>query len=98
MAPFERALDAGVASVMPSYNSVNGEPSHGSAAALRSLLREDLGFNHITLAPGETATVTVQVPTGVLGFYRPRDGHVVESGTYRIDVDGESTSVELPER
>ncbi|WP_241154861.1 glycoside hydrolase family 3 N-terminal domain-containing protein [Halorubrum sp. CSM-61] len=42
--PFERALDAGVASVMPSYNSINGEPSHGSAAHLDGLLREELGF------------------------------------------------------
>ncbi|MCG1003195.1 MULTISPECIES: glycoside hydrolase family 3 N-terminal domain-containing protein [Halobacterium] len=42
--PLERALDAGVDSVMPSYNSINGEPSHGSEALLGGLLREDLGF------------------------------------------------------
>ncbi|QLK27782.2 glycoside hydrolase family 3 C-terminal domain-containing protein [Natrinema zhouii] len=41
---FERALAAGADSVMPSYNSINGEPSHGSAAALTELLRDDLGF------------------------------------------------------
>jgi len=61
-------------------------------------VRSLVGFDRVTLAPGETATVTVQVPTGELGFYRPRDGHVVESGIYRIDVDGESMSVKLPER
>ncbi|VTT85791.1 Beta-glucosidase [Halorubrum sp. DM2] len=43
--PFERVLDAGVASVMPSYNSINGEPSHGSAAYLDRLLRDELGFD-----------------------------------------------------
>jgi len=43
--PLERALDAGVESVMPSYNSINGEPSHGSTALLGDLLREDLGFD-----------------------------------------------------
>ncbi|WP_434521123.1 glycoside hydrolase family 3 N-terminal domain-containing protein [Halorubrum sp. AS12] len=42
--PFERALEAGVESVMPSYNSINGEPSHGSEAHLNRLLREELGF------------------------------------------------------
>ncbi|MFW6382432.1 MAG: glycoside hydrolase family 3 N-terminal domain-containing protein [Haloferacaceae archaeon] len=43
--PFERALDAGVQSVMPSYNSLNGEPAHGSTAFLRRLLREELDFD-----------------------------------------------------
>ncbi|MFC6726797.1 glycoside hydrolase family 3 protein, partial [Halobium palmae] len=42
--PFERALAAGVESVMPSYNSVGGEPSHGSERVLSDLLREELGF------------------------------------------------------
>ncbi|USZ78367.1 glycoside hydrolase family 3 C-terminal domain-containing protein (plasmid) [Halorussus vallis] len=43
--PFEAALGAGVESVMPSYNSVNGEPMHGSAYFLTDLLREELGFD-----------------------------------------------------
>jgi len=30
---------------MPSYNSINGEPSHGSSNALETLLRDDLGFD-----------------------------------------------------
>lgn len=42
--PFERALAAGVESVMPSHNSTNGEPAHGSPAFLRDLLRVDLEF------------------------------------------------------
>jgi beta-glucosidase len=41
---FEAALDAGVASVMPSYNSINGEPVHGAGSYLTDLLRDDLGF------------------------------------------------------
>ncbi|WP_459194636.1 glycoside hydrolase family 3 N-terminal domain-containing protein [Halosimplex sp. J119] len=43
--PFEAALDAGVESVMPCYNSINGEPVHGSARWLTDLLRGDLGFD-----------------------------------------------------
>ncbi|WP_117595074.1 glycoside hydrolase family 3 N-terminal domain-containing protein [Haloprofundus halophilus] len=42
--PFEDALDAGVDSVMPSYNSVDGEPSHSSRRVLTGLLRDELGF------------------------------------------------------
>ncbi|WP_224449381.1 glycoside hydrolase family 3 N-terminal domain-containing protein [Haloprofundus salilacus] len=43
--PFVDALSAGVDSVMPSYNSVNGEPSHGSQTVLTDLLRDELGFD-----------------------------------------------------
>jgi len=42
--PFERAIDANVAAVMPSYSSIGGEPVHGSRRFLTTLLREDLGF------------------------------------------------------
>ncbi|QLH79724.1 glycoside hydrolase family 3 C-terminal domain-containing protein [Halosimplex rubrum] len=43
--PFEAALDEGVESVMPCYNSINGEPVHGSERWLTDLLRGDLGFD-----------------------------------------------------
>lgn len=43
--PFVDALEAGVASVMPCYNAVNGEPAHGSRHYLREYLRGDLGFD-----------------------------------------------------
>jgi len=61
-------------------------------------VRSLVGFDRATLAPVETAAVTVRVPTRELGFYKPREGHVVESGTYRIDVNGASTTVNLSER
>ena len=43
--PFEAALAEGVESVMPCYNSINGEPVHGSERWLTDLLRGDLGFD-----------------------------------------------------
>lgn len=43
--PFERVLEAGVEGVMPSYNAINGEPSHGSSYWLSEVLRDDLGFD-----------------------------------------------------
>ncbi|MFB6162826.1 MAG: glycoside hydrolase family 3 N-terminal domain-containing protein [Halococcoides sp.] len=43
--PFRRAIDEGVAAMMPAYSSVEGEPPHGSAWILQDLLREQLGFD-----------------------------------------------------
>jgi len=42
--PFRRAIDEGTLGIMPSYNSVDREPVHGSRRFLTELLREDLGF------------------------------------------------------
>jgi beta-glucosidase len=42
--PFETVLAEGIEGVMPSYNSINGEPSHGSHYWLSEVLRDDLGF------------------------------------------------------
>ena len=42
--PFQRAIDEGTLGIMPSYNSVDREPVHGSRRLLTELLREELGF------------------------------------------------------
>ncbi len=47
VSPFIDVLDAGVGSVMPCYNSIDGEPAHGSPRYLRDLLREELGFDGV---------------------------------------------------
>ena len=45
--PFEQAIEAGVETVMPCYNAVDGEPVHGSERFLREMLREELGFDGV---------------------------------------------------
>lgn len=45
LAPYRPALDAGVLTVMASFNSVNGEKCHGSRALLTDLLKGTLGFD-----------------------------------------------------
>lgn len=45
LAPYHPALDAGVLTVMASFNSVNGEKCHGSRALLTDLLKGTLGFD-----------------------------------------------------
>jgi beta-glucosidase len=44
VALFDAAVQAGVSSVMCSYNGINGEYACGSKSALTKILRDDLGF------------------------------------------------------
>lgn len=44
VAPFVNAVDAGVASIMCSYNKVNGTYACGNATTLKTILRDELGF------------------------------------------------------
>lgn len=48
--PFKKVIDAGVMSIMPSYNEIDGEPLHGSVKYLRKLLREELGFEGVVVS------------------------------------------------
>ncbi len=48
--PFKKCIDAGVMSVMPSYNEVDGEPVHASEKLLRKILRDELGFDGTVIA------------------------------------------------
>lgn len=48
--PFKKLIDAGVLSIMPAYNEIDGEPIHGSKKYLRSLLREELGFDGVVVS------------------------------------------------
>ncbi|WP_193570235.1 MULTISPECIES: glycoside hydrolase family 3 N-terminal domain-containing protein [Halorussus] len=57
--------------------------------------RKLVGFDRVDLAPGESATVSLTIPVEHLGFYKPRTGHVVESGTYRVAVGDETASFEV---
>ena len=43
--PFKKLIEAGVMSIMPSYNEIDGDPVHASKKYLRSLLRDELGFD-----------------------------------------------------
>ncbi|WP_435865092.1 glycoside hydrolase family 3 N-terminal domain-containing protein [Streptomyces spectabilis] len=43
--PFKAALDAGVATVMASFNTISGVPAHGNAHTLTDVLRKEWGFD-----------------------------------------------------
>ncbi|MEU9117339.1 beta-glucosidase BglX [Streptomyces sp. NPDC048483] len=43
--PFKAAVDAGVATVMASFNTVNGVPAHANRHTLHDILHEEFGFD-----------------------------------------------------
>jgi beta-glucosidase len=49
--PFQAAItEAGLRGVMPSYNSVDGEPVSASSRLLKTLLREEMGFDGLLVS------------------------------------------------
>ena len=44
LAPFQDAIDAGVSSIMCSYNAVNGAAACGNSSTLQTILRGQMGF------------------------------------------------------
>jgi beta-glucosidase len=49
--PFERAVkEAGVAAIMPSYNEIDGIPSHASRFLLTDILRGEWGFEGLVIS------------------------------------------------
>ncbi|MGN0854272.1 MAG: glycoside hydrolase family 3 N-terminal domain-containing protein [Kiritimatiellia bacterium] len=51
--PFKAGIDAGVRTVMPSFNTLNGEPVSLSRRLLTDVLRGDLGFAGMTISDWE---------------------------------------------
>lgn len=49
ISPYVSAIDAGVETVMASFNSVNGRKMHGNEALLTGVLRGELGFDGLVV-------------------------------------------------
>lgn len=47
---FQKCIDAGVLSVMPSYNEIDGIPVHASKKIIRELLRGEMGFDGMSIS------------------------------------------------
>ena len=60
--PFQAAVDAGVATVMTSFNEVDGVPASGSAYLLEDILRDRLGFEGFVVT--DYTSINEMVPHG----------------------------------
>lgn len=50
-APFQAAItEAGLRGIMPCYNAINGQPVSGDGGMLTALLREEMGFDGVTVS------------------------------------------------
>lgn len=63
--PFQAAIEAGAGSIMCSFNDLNGLPSSANRFLLRTLLREELGFEGVVISDWES--VEELIPHGVAG-------------------------------
>jgi beta-glucosidase len=61
-------------------------------ASLTRPVRELKGFQRVTLAPGQTRTVTFNVPVSSLGFHNREMRYVVEPGEFRVWVGPDAQS------
>lgn len=63
VSPYVAAIDAGVESIMASFNSINGRKMHGNEALLTGVLRGELGFDGLVVGDwnghGQVAGCTV---------------------------------------
>ena len=57
-------------------------------------VRELKGFDRVRLAPGESRTVTMELPVSELAFWNADMEYTVESGDFRLWVAGDSDSGE----
>ncbi|MGX1676082.1 beta-glucosidase BglX [Streptomyces sp. NPDC055400] len=48
--PFRAAVDAGVATVMAAFNSVNGVPAHADPRTVTGILKQDWGFEGVVVS------------------------------------------------
>jgi beta-glucosidase len=90
--PFKEALQkAGAISVMPSYNEVDGVPSHANKWLLRDVLRKEFGFKGFT--------VSDYFAIWELGYRPDTHGHFVaedKKESCRLAVEA-GVNIELPD-
>ncbi|HQY98987.1 MAG TPA: glycoside hydrolase family 3 N-terminal domain-containing protein [Propionicimonas sp.] len=61
--PFKRVVDAGVATVMASFNTINGLPVHAHRGLLTEVLKDEWGFGGVVV--GDADGVRNLIPHGV---------------------------------
>ena len=81
--PFRAAVEAGVQTVMSSFNDINGEPVSGSYRLLTKLLKEELGFEGFIVSDWDA--VQQLIAQGVAAGEKEAARIAFSAG---VDVDG----------
>lgn len=91
--PFKKAvLDAGCISVMPSYNEIDGVPSHANEWLLRDVLRGEWGFKGFVVSDYFAVRELNERP-GFFGQFLAKDGKAAAALAAKAGVN-----IELPDR
>jgi beta-glucosidase len=85
--PFRSAVDAGVATVMTSFNEINGVPSSGSEFLLRRVLREEWGFRGFVVSDWNSMSEMIEH-----GFAADLADVAVKSLTAGVDMEMQSAA------
>lgn len=80
--PFQAAVAAGVQSVMPSFNDVDGVPMHANRALIAGVLRRDWKFDGVVVS--DYNAVQELMPHGVAGTRADAGVQALQAG---VDID-----------
>lgn len=83
--PFRAAFDAGVATVMTSFNDINGVPASGNDFLLKDVLKDEIGFDGFVVS--DWNSITEMIPHG----YAADEKHAAELAA-NAGLDMEMTS------
>ena len=85
--PFHAAVKAGVATIMTSFNEINGVPSSGNAFILRQILRKEWGFKGFVVSDWESMSEMIEH-----GFCENLEDVAKKSITAGVDMEMQSTA------
>ena len=83
--PFKAAVDAGLKTVMTSFNTINGIPASGDKFLLRDVLKNKWGFNGFVIS--DWASIREMIPWGYSKDEKAAAISAVEAGT-DMDMEG----------
>lgn len=83
--PFKSAVDAGLRSVMTSFNTINGVPASGEKHLSREVLKNKWGFNGFVIS--DWASIREMIPWGYSKDENAAAKSAVEAGT-DMDMEG----------
>ena len=83
--PFKAAVDAGLKTVMTSFNTINGIPASGDKFLLRDVLKNKWGFNGFVIS--DWASIREMIPWGFSKDENAAAISAVEAGT-DMDMEG----------